>query len=104
MVASSKGKSPFYPGQPVPIELFVGRTAQIERMMIRGAGQVAVGKPVAMFIQGEYGIGKSSIASYVMLRAEQEYGLFGIYTPLGGVDTLEGLGQAVLESTIRASA
>jgi hypothetical protein len=53
MVEINKGKSPFYPGQPVPIELFVGRTTQIERMMIRGAGQIAKGKPVAMFIQGE---------------------------------------------------
>lgn len=72
--------------------------------MVRGVGQVANGKPVAMFIEGEYGIGKSSIASYVMARAETEYNLFGIYAPLGGVDTLEGLGQAVLEATIRSSA
>ena len=104
MAEISKGKSPFYPGQPVPVELFVGRTEQIDRMMVRGVGQVANGKPVAMFIEGEYGIGKSSIASYVMARAETEYNLFGIYAPLGGVDTLEGLGQAVLEATIRSSA
>jgi hypothetical protein len=104
MASVTKGKSPFYPGQPVPIELFVGRTAQIERMMTRGAGQVALGKSVAMFVQGEYGIGKSSIANYVMSRSEQEYDLFGIYVPIGSVDTIDGIGQAILEATIRASA
>ena len=44
----SKGKSPFYPGQPVPVELFVGRTPQIERILTRGVQQVALGKPVAI--------------------------------------------------------
>lgn len=65
MAEMTKGKSPFYPGQPVPVELFAGRTMQIERVMSRGVGQVSAGKPVAMFIQGEYGIGKSSIAGFV---------------------------------------
>jgi hypothetical protein len=27
-----KGRSPFYPGQPVPYELFVGRAAEVERI------------------------------------------------------------------------
>ncbi|HLG17619.1 MAG TPA: hypothetical protein VJH03_24460 [Blastocatellia bacterium] len=52
----NKGKSPFYPGQPVPVELFVGREAQLDRIMTRGVGQVAEGKPVAQYVQGEYGI------------------------------------------------
>ena len=30
---------------------------------MRGAGQVAHGKAVAVFVQGEYGIGKSSLAA-----------------------------------------
>ena len=27
-----KGKSPFYPGQPVPIEFFIGRSKEVERI------------------------------------------------------------------------
>lgn len=80
----SKGKSPFYPGQPVPVELFVGRKAQIDRILQRGVGQVAAGKPISMFIQGEYGVGKSSIANYVQRIAEKRHGLFPIYASLGG--------------------
>lgn len=71
MSGNAKGKSPFYPGQPVPIELFVGRSAQIERVLTRGAGQVAEGKPTAVFIQGEYGIGKSSMAGCLQAMAEK---------------------------------
>jgi len=40
-----KGQSPFYPGQPVPVELFVGRQDQLDRIIKRGVGQVERGKP-----------------------------------------------------------
>jgi len=100
----AKGKSPFYPGQPVPVELFVGRTTQIERIMTRGVAQVAAGKPVAIFVQGEYGIGKSSIAGFTQWTAEREYGLHGIYASLGAAQTLEDVGAAVLEATVRSGA
>lgn len=101
MAANTKGKSPFYPGQPVPVELFVGRAAQIQRIMERGVAQVAAGKPVAMFVQGEYGIGKSSIAGFVQFMAERE-GLHPIYAPLGGAETLDDVGAHVLEATVRS--
>jgi DNA-binding NtrC family response regulator len=78
MARAPKGRSPFYPGQPVPGELFVGRAAQIEHIMTRGVGQVAAGKPVAIFVQGEYGIGKSSVAGFVQWLAEREHGFHGI--------------------------
>jgi len=100
----SKGKSPFYPGQPVPVELFVGRAAQIERIMTRGVAQVAAGKPVAIYVQGEYGIGKSSIAGYVQWLAEREYGLHSIYAPMGSAETIDAVGAAVLEATVRSGA
>lgn len=100
----SKGKSPFYPGQPVPVDLFVGRQEQIDRILRRGAGQVAAGKPIAMYVQGEYGIGKSSIAGYVQFLAEHEQGLHGIYAPLGGARSIDDAAAAVLEATIRSGA
>lgn len=99
-----KSKSPFYPGQPVPVELFVGRAAQIDHIMQRGVGQVEAGKPIALYIQGEYGIGKSSIAGFVQWLAEKEHSLHGIYAPLGGARTLEDVAAAILEATIRSGA
>jgi hypothetical protein len=103
-VPETKGKSPFYPGQPVPVDLFVGRAAQIGRILERGVAQVALGKPVSMFVEGEYGIGKSSIAGFTQWVGERDHGLFGIYAPLGSARTIDDVGGAVLEATVRSGA
>ncbi len=102
MTHETKGRSPFYPMQPVPVELFVGRGDQIRHIMQRAAGQVALGKPIAVYISGEYGIGKSSLARYVQLSAEREYGLLGIYATLGGVGNLDDVGAAILGATVQS--
>lgn len=99
-----KSKSPFYPGQPVPVEFFVGRASQIDHIMQRGVGQVEAGKPIALYIQGEYGIGKSSIAGFVQWAAEREHNLHSIYAPLGAAQTVDDVGAAILEATIRSGA
>ncbi len=100
----AKGKSPFYPGQPVPGELFTGRLSQIAHIMERGVAQVEAGKPIAIYVQGEYGIGKSSIAGFVQWLAEREHGLHSIYAPLGAAESVDDVGAAVLEATIRSGA
>lgn len=99
-----KGKSPFYPGQPVPVDLFAGREKQIKHILERGVGQVVAGKPVAMYIQGEYGIGKSSIAGFVQSLSERDRGLHSIYATLGAAETINDVGAAVLDATIRSGA
>lgn len=104
MADSTKGKSPFYPGQPVPIDLFVGRSSQIDRILTRGAQQVRLGKPVAVYVEGEYGIGKSSIAGFLGWRAERECDLHFIYSPLGGARSLSDVAAAILEATLRSGA
>lgn len=104
MALISKGKSPFYPGQPVPGELFVGRSKQIRHIVERGIKQVEAGKPIAMYVQGEYGIGKSSIAGFVQWLAEREHSLHSLYAPLGAAETLDDVGAAVLEATLRSGA
>lgn len=104
MIEISKGKSPFYPGQPVPVELFVGRSDQIDRIMKRGVGQVSAGKPITMYVQGEYGIGKSSVAGFVQWLAEKDHGLHGIYATLGGAQNLMDGATAVFEATVRSGA
>jgi len=83
--------------------LFVGRGRQIERIMAHGVAQVTAGKPVSIFVEGEYGIGKSSIAGFVQWWAEREHGLHAIYASLGAAQTLDDVGATVLEGTLRFS-
>ncbi len=102
MADIEKGSSPFYPGQPVPLDLFVGRADQIHRIVERGIGQVAAGKPAIVFVQGEYGIGKTSIASFIQFLAAKTYGLHSISANLGGADNIDEFAEAVLEATVRS--
>jgi len=98
-----KGKSPFYPGQPVPVELFVGRKEAIGRIE-RALSQVALGKPGAVFITGEYGIGKSSLAGYIRYVAEKEFKIFGAHTLLGGASSVEEVATRTVEAILRSGA
>jgi len=97
----SKGRSPFFPDQPVPVELFSGRQAQIDYLMSRAVGQVTHGKPVTVFLEGEYGIGKTSIARFIQWTAERQKGLIGIYATLDRAESLDDVGASILEATLR---
>lgn len=99
----AKGRSPFVPDQPVPVELFAGRQAQISHIMQRGVGQVATGKPVTIFLEGDYGIGKTSLAKLTQYAAERDHGLLGIYATLEGAKTLDDVGTAILKATVESS-
>ena len=96
-----KGRSPFYPGQPVPYELFVGRAAEVERIR-RATYQVAAGKPQAIFISGEYGIGKSSLASFMQSAAEHDPQLLGFHAMLGTAASLDDVAQATVRAVIES--
>ncbi len=98
-----KGQSPFYPGQPVPVELFVGRKQEIARL-IRAASQVAGGKPQAVFITGEYGIGKSSLARFVRVLAEEDPGLLGFHVMLGEADSLRDAAVRTVQTVLQSAA
>jgi hypothetical protein len=102
MNLESKGQSPFYPGQPVPVELFVGREAEIERID-RAARQVALGRQQAVFIEGEYGIGKSSLALYMRTLLEQDPGLLGFHVLLGECKTIDDLSVAMVKAVATSS-
>lgn len=104
MADVNKGRSPFYPGQPVPPEYFVGREDLVQTLMRRGAGQVAAGKPVAFFVQGEYGIGKSSLATYAQAAAANKLDLHPVYASVGGAKTVEDVARVVLEATVESGA
>ncbi len=96
----SKGKSPFYPGQPVPTEFFIGRINEVHRIA-RTIGQVELGKPQAIFLTGEYGIGKSSLAGFMRYYAERNNNILGLHILLGGVESLEDVAAKTVEIVIR---
>lgn len=101
MDISNKGKSPFYPGQPVPIEFFIGRLNEVSKIS-RAVGQVALGKPQAIFLTGEYGIGKSSLAGFMKFLAEKDGHLLGIHVFLGGAETVEDVATRTVEAAVKA--
>jgi hypothetical protein len=99
---AQKGTSPFTPGHPVPIELFVGRTPQIMEVM-RSVDQSALGRQENLFLVGERGAGKTSVASFVRYFAEKEKGILGIHVFLGGVDSLPELVRKIYEQLLKAA-
>lgn len=94
--------SPFRPGQPAPIEFFVGRHAEIERVrgMVRAStrGRVGIG-----FVSGERGIGKSSLARFVRHLVEQEDDAVGCHVFLGGVQDLGQMLRRTFERLLNES-
>jgi ABC-type dipeptide/oligopeptide/nickel transport system ATPase subunit len=99
----NKGKSPFYPGQPVPVELFTGRMNEISRIQ-RAISQVEQGKPQAIFLTGEYGIGKSSLAGFARALAEINYHLFGIHILLGNAKTIDDISAKTIQTVLQTPA
>ena len=95
-MASKDSRSPFTPGVPVPVEYFHGRKAEIERLR-RALRQCAGGRNANVFITGERGIGKSSLAAYARALAEREYSFVGAHCYLGAEQTLEGACAHIFE-------
>jgi energy-coupling factor transporter ATP-binding protein EcfA2 len=89
-------ESPFTPGRPVPVEYFVARRNEIERLE-RAIRQASSGRNENIFITGERGIGKSSLAWFMRYLAEKEYGFVGAHCLLGGARTLEEVMKAVFQ-------
>jgi len=104
MADLQKPGSPFRPGQRASVEVFVGRAAESERIVQRGARQTSLGKPTMFFVRGEYGIGKSSLANYCLQVAEQEHGLMGITASLAGQTTLVGVAESILQALVTSAA
>jgi hypothetical protein len=97
-----KEYSPFTPGNPVPIEFFVGRRHQISEIL-KYANQTTSGKLESVFLSGDRGIGKSSLASIIRYYLQKEKNFLGIHTFLGGVDQLNELVRRVFENIYNAS-
>lgn len=93
-------ESPFTPGKPVPIEYFIARYKEIERLE-RAITQTSSGRNENIFITGERGIGKSSLASFIRYFAEKEYDFIGAHCFLGGVGDLQGMIRVIFQRILQ---
>lgn len=99
---SPKEYSPFTPGIPVPPDFFVGRGNEVTAL-VEKAGAVAAGRLERVFLVGERGIGKSSLAHYAALVAEERHRLLSLHVFLGGVTALEEMAHRVFERLLKDS-
>lgn len=95
-----KDYSPFTPGQPVSPEFFVGRSQEIEHIL-RAVRAAIDGRLRTLFLTGERGIGKSSLAAFVRTLAERDYGVLGLHTFLGGVTSLPEAVRRVFDRLVK---
>jgi len=93
---ASKDRSPFTPGVPVPLEHFAGRREEVERLR-RALTRCAAKANANVFITGERGIGKSSLAAYARALAEREHSFVGAHCYLGAERTLQGACAHIFE-------
>lgn len=92
--------SPFTPGSPVPVELFVGRHDKIEEI-VRYVGQSSSGKQENVFLLGDRGIGKSSMARFLRHLVTTKNNMVGIHVFLGGVSTLEEMVRHIFDQLLK---
>ena len=95
--------SPFTPGRPVPVEFFVGRLQEIDRLR-RKVGHAVNGQLQIGFLVGERGIGKSSVASFVRYLCERELNVLGLHAFLGGVTSLEEMVRRIFDRLLNEAA
>ena len=86
----------------MPIEFFVGRIREIERLrsMVKAGTQ---GKFRIGFVSGERGIGKSSLASFVRHLSEHENQVAGCHVFLGGVEDLKEMLRRTFDRLLKES-
>lgn len=96
----NKEYSPFTPGNPVPVELFVGRSEKIKELL-RYAKQSAFGKQENIFLSGDRGIGKSSLASFLRHLIVSRESFLGIHIFLGEVSTLDEMVRRLFEQLLK---
>lgn len=93
-------RSPFTPGSPVPVELFVGRLDRIKEV-VRYVEQASSGKQENVFLLGDRGIGKSSMASFLRQFVTTKNNMLGLHVFLGGVSTLEEMVRHIFEQLLK---
>lgn len=98
-----KDYSPFTPGQPVPLDFFVGRQAQIQEALRLVATAEKSKRLQCVFVAGERGIGKSSFAAFVADAAESKHAFVGVHALLGGVRELDEAVRRIMDRLVKRS-
>ncbi|MEW6238856.1 MAG: NACHT domain-containing protein [Candidatus Omnitrophota bacterium] len=98
-----KEYSPFTPGVPVPKEFFTGRVNEIQQFVATVKKSIGRKSLERIFVQGERGIGKSSLCSFCAFMVENDYKVLPIHVFLGEVGALEEMAKRVFEGLIDAS-
>jgi hypothetical protein len=70
----------------------------------RAIRQVSLGKPQSIFLTGEYGIGKSSLAGFMKYFGEKQYNLFGIHVLLGGANDVDDVAERTVKAVLENEA
>ncbi len=76
-------QSPFTPGRPVTLELFVGRQRELERLKRLVSQSFNQQRVECAFITGERGIGKSSVAQVLAAQVEFLWNGYTVHSYLG---------------------
>jgi AAA+ ATPase superfamily predicted ATPase len=97
----TKENSPFTPGIPVPIDYFIGRTREIERIN-RAIVQTSSGRNENLFITGERGIGKSSLSVLTRYIAEEKYQFVGAHCYIGSATNVRDVCRIVITKILQA--
>ena len=95
--------SPFRPGQPVPLEFFIGRIEEIKRLHSMVKTSIHQQRLKIGFISGERGIGKSSLANFLLHLSDEECNTTGCHVLLGSVRELNEMVGKILEQLIKES-
>ena len=99
-MTNKEKKSPFTPGSPVPVELFVGRLDKINEI-VRYVGQSSSGKQENVFLTGDRGIGKSSVASFLRYLVTTQNNMLGVHVFLGRVSTMEEMVRHIFDQILK---
>jgi len=95
-----KEPSPFTPGSPAPPEMFVGRRADVEELL-RYARQACSKRHESVFLSGDRGIGKSSLAAFVRQLCADQMNMLAVHTVLTEVRSLDELVRRVFEQLLK---
>lgn len=91
--------SPFEPRQPVSPEKFEGRMNIIEDYT-RHLALAVNGRPQHFYLNGNRGIGKSSVATYLLEYAKVRYNMVGVHVYNDGIHTIDDLIANIVEKLL----
>lgn len=91
--------SPFEPRQPVSPEKFEGRMNIIEDYT-RHLASAVNGQPQHFYLNGNRGVGKSSVATYLLEYAKVRYNMIGVHVYNDGIHTIEDLIANIVEKLL----